>query len=273
MPELPEVETVVRDLRPLLIGQTITELQYSKDKLRKPWQHQWAKKIVRQQILAIERRAKWLVIRLAQPSGLVVHLGMTGQLQLFSADSPPADHTHFRFVLAPCAEELRYRDIRRFGSIQWYADIPKWYAEINQTYGPEPWDISPDDWYKRVHQLKRNWKAILLDQSIISGLGNIYADETCFRAKINPSSLPVNSDKSTIIKILESARDILTEAIELRGSTIRNYIGGSGLKGNFQDEFAVYGRTELPCPNCGSPIQQVRLAGRSTHFCPQCQQV
>lgn len=269
MPELPEVETVVRDLRPLLIGRTIAKIEVGKKPLRRKWSRAWDNRLLGQSVRAIRRRGKWILLDLGDP-WLLVHLGMTGQFTVV-ADSPRANHTHLVFTLDD-ANELRFRDVRRFGSATLFPTV----VDVDQHFidmglGPEPFDLEGKSFHISMQRSRRSVKAILLDQTIVAGVGNIYADESLFEARLNPTLLgdALTARQSAAIQV--AVVKVLTRAIEQRGSSIRDYIGGSGLKGEFQDEFSVYGRTGEPCRKCETPIEKITLAGRSTHFCPQCQ--
>jgi formamidopyrimidine-DNA glycosylase len=271
MPELPEVETVVRDLRPHLIGQRIGAIYAGRLALRRRWQNRWRKEIVDRTVAAIERRGKWIRIDLEGPV-LLVHLGMTGQFTLAPAGLARRDHTHLVLSLGDGAHELRFRDVRRFGSVSFFPDretLERFFAA--RRLGPEPWDVERGYWRERLGKARRCLKALLLDQTVIAGVGNIYADESLFQAKLSPRSLACDINPRQAERLRAAIVTILEQAINLRGSSIRDYIGGSGLKGGFQCEFCVYGRGGEPCPRCGTPIEVIRLAGRSTHFCPRCQ--
>ncbi len=272
MPELPEVETVVRDLRPQLTGRRITSVQVSGLALRKPWVADWHEELVNRKMLAVERRGKWIVVRLEKGRHLVLHLGMSGQLTVKDAAEPMQDHVHLIFGIHDGKRQLRFRDIRRFGSATLFADAD----ELEQFFaasklGPEPFELDATYWKEQLGKTNRVLKAILLDQRVVAGVGNIYADESLFQAKLNPTRPGRDLRGVEADRLRRAIVTVLTRAIERRGSSIRNYVGGSGLQGGYQKEFRVYGRTGKPCPRCGTPIERVRLAGRSTHFCPQCQ--
>ena len=301
MPELPEVETVVRDLRPLAVGRTVVGVRHGNKKLRKPWDAAWNARVAGCRIGALRRRGKWIIINLTpQPpflrrkgepdlsaagappfsgeglgsgSGeprLVVHLGMSGQFTAVDPDAIPPDHLHLVFDLG--GRELRFVDPRRFGSATYFPDeaaVEAFFAAIG--LGPEPFGLDPEHFRREVRKSARSLKAILLDQTVVAGVGNIYADEACFRAKLHPRRKGTSLTAAEADRLREAIEAVLTTAIEHRGSTIRNYVGGSGLRGGFQDRFAAYGRTGEPCPACGTPIECVRLAGRASHFCPSCQ--
>ena len=270
MPELPEVETVVRDLRPLLIGRSFTKIAVGKKALRQKWSRVWQAQLLGQRVEAIERRGKWILINLGEP-WLLVHLGMTGQFTVAAADLPRSAHTHVVFTLDD-TNELRFRDIRRFGSVTFHAtreQLDKIF--IDNGLGPEPFDLDAVSWLAALQSTRRTLKAILLDQTIIAGVGNIYADESLFAAKLHPATLGYTLTPKQAEKLRRAIVAVLTRAIEQRGSSIRDYVGGSGLKGQMQDEFRAYSRTGEPCIRCRAAIVKITLAGRSTHFCPRCQ--
>ena len=270
MPELPEVETVARDLRSLLIGRTVLAVRTGKKSLRRPWSKAWRARVVGRRVEAIARRGKWLLVELHDGGVLLVHLGMTGQFTVAPPGTVASDHTHLTFPLDN-RHELRFRDPRRFGSVTYYPDQSGPAVFLSSKLGPEPWDAPAAEWRGSVKATRRSLKALLLDQTILAGVGNIYADESCCAAGIDPRRLGASLTPAEADRILAAVRSVLTRAIEARGSTIRDYVGGSGLKGGYQNEFRVYGRPGEPCARCGGPIQCVRLAGRSTHFCPVCQ--
>jgi formamidopyrimidine-DNA glycosylase len=294
MPELPEVETVVRDLRPLVVGRTIQVVRQGSKTLRKPWQTEWSAAVAGLRIEGIRRRGKWIVVDLFAPPverkrsknrtvspsisaevppapRLIVHLGMTGQFTAVPVTDPAPDHLHVVFALDGGAE-LRFRDIRRFGSVTLHPDEAAVEAFFKHNgLGPEPFGLDPTYFRKAVRGTSRTLKAVLLDQGVVSGVGNIYADEACFRSGLHPQRRGKSLTCADADRLLESVEAVLTQAIDRRGSTIRDYVGGSGLRGGFQSEFRVYGRTGQPCPTCGEAIQCIRLSGRASHFCPSCQ--
>ncbi|MBI3823113.1 MAG: bifunctional DNA-formamidopyrimidine glycosylase/DNA-(apurinic or apyrimidinic site) lyase [Planctomycetes bacterium] len=270
MPELPEVETVVRDLRPHLVGRSFAKITAGRKALRRPWSRAWEGQLLGQRVDSIQRRGKWIMIDLGKP-WLLVHLGMTGQFTVTSAQMPRETHTHLVFTLDD-ANELRFRDIRRFGSVTCYpsrATLDDVFAE--NGLGPEPFDLDADYWRASLRATQRNLKAILLDQTIVAGVGNIYADESLFEASLHPTLIGRALTAKQAETLQHAIVEVLTRAIDRRGSSIRDYIGGSGLKGQMQDEFRVYGRTGAPCLRCRTSIAKITLAGRSTHFCPKCQ--
>jgi formamidopyrimidine-DNA glycosylase len=271
VPELPEVETVVRELRPRLVGQCIVSVRAGTKTLRKPWVAAWAAKIRGRRVHAIRRRGKWIVVSFECGPTLVIHLGMTGRLMVHTAEEPVATHTHLIFGLDN-GEEMRFNDIRRFGSATLFEDsaaLQRHFAD--SRLGPEPFTLKSGLWRDRLAATRRCLKAVLLDQTVVAGVGNIYADESLFEARLPPTRLGRDVTASEAERLRKAVVKVLNRAVARRGSSIRNYVGGSGLKGRYQQEFRVYGRTGKPCRRCRTPIARLRLAGRSTHYCPQCQ--
>jgi formamidopyrimidine-DNA glycosylase len=271
VPELPEVETVVRDLRPLLTGRRIKAVWASRHRLRRPWSPTWKRRLVGRKIESVSRRGKWIVLGL-EGQALVFHLGMTGQLTVQSAQAPRDEHLHLSFTLDRARKQLRFHDIRRFGSATLFKDaqaLERFFARVG--LGPEPFDVDADWWRERLEATDRNLKAVLLDQRVVAGVGNIYADESLFEAGLYPGRRALKLKPPEADLLRKAISTVLKRAIRRRGSSIRNYVGGSGLQGGYQKEFRVYGRTGEPCPRCRTAIVRVRLAGRSTHYCPRCQ--
>ncbi len=272
MPELPEVETVVRELRPRLVGRRITSVRVGKRALRRRWSPAWRRRLLGRRVTEVRRRGKWIVIDLDDQSEIVWHLGMTGQLTVVSAGQPRRPHTHIVLGLDEGERELRFRDVRRFGSAVWFPDrqaVERSFTEAG--LGPEPFDLDRNTWRRRLAGTRRCLKAVLLDQRAVAGVGNIYADESLFEARLHPAQLGRQTSRRQAERLRQAIVTVLSRAIERRGSSIRDYVGGSGTPGSYQAEFRVYGRPGEPCPRCGRPIERVRLAGRSTHFCPRCQ--
>jgi formamidopyrimidine-DNA glycosylase len=272
VPELPEVETVVRDLQPCLRGRRLARVrQTSRHVLRTPWRPAWSGAVAGQRIRSVTRRGKWILMTLENEAFLVFHLGMTGQLTIVPAGTPLADHTHLVFDLDN-EQQLRFRDIRRFGSVTLFFGrqaLEDFFAA--SRLGPEPFDAAAQYWRDCLCSSKRCLKAVLLDQTIVAGVGNIYADEALFEAQLHPARLACDLDKAEADRLRRAVASVLRRGIKRRGASIRNYVGGSGLQGEYQNEFRVYGRTGEPCPRCGAAIESRRLAGRSSHFCPTCQ--
>ena len=273
MPELPEVETIVRDLRPRLAGRRLSAVKpASRHALRKPWDAAWNAEVAGRLVEHVRRRGKWILVGLEGEKTLVIHLGMTGQLVVTPAAEPVSSHTHLIFPLDDGTEELRFRDIRRFGSATLYRsrqELEDFFVEAG--LGPEPFNLRPAYWRHCLRATKRCLKAVLLDQCVVAGVGNIYADESLFQARLHPARPGCDLDDAEADRLRRAVAAVLRRAIERRGSSIRDYVGGSGRRGEYQNEFRVYGRTGRPCSRCKTAIVQTRLAGRSSHFCPQCQ--
>ncbi|MCY2943963.1 MAG: bifunctional DNA-formamidopyrimidine glycosylase/DNA-(apurinic or apyrimidinic site) lyase [Planctomycetota bacterium] len=271
MPELPEVETVVRDLRPLLCGTTILSVIKPPEAIRRAGKHPWEAVLKNRHFESISRRGKWIIHHLDNKGHLLIHLGMTGQLLVQPKGHGLTDHLHMILALDQTFE-WKFRDIRRFGNIQYFAnptDLALFWTK--QNLGPEPFKVDRHYWATRLKGTSRNLKALLLDQTLLAGLGNIYADEALHLAKLHPEMRGQNLTSKQNECLLRAIENVLTESIKNRGSTIRDYVGGSGLKGGQQLNLQVYGRTDNPCFTCGNPIKRTVLAGRSTHFCPKCQ--
>jgi formamidopyrimidine-DNA glycosylase len=274
VPELPEVETVVRDLRPGLVGRRFAAVEVSAYPLRRHWSAAWGPAVVGRRVDEVRRRGKWIVVRLEEAGHLVIHLGMSGQLRVLPAAEPRAPHTHLVFRLDDGRDELRFRDPRRFGSATLFPDhdaVERFFAAAG--LGPEPFDLGTRYLRDRLAATRRCLKAVLLDQRVVAGVGNIYADESLFQARLHPAQLGHATTAAEVARLRRAIVTVLNRAITRRGSSIRDYIGVSGAKGAYQEEFRVYSRTGEPCPRCRRPITQVRLAGRSTHFCPRCQRL
>jgi formamidopyrimidine-DNA glycosylase len=271
MPELPEVETVVRDLRPRLIGRVIRSVRAGRKALRRRWSAAWGARLAGRRIESLGRRGKWIIVSLDGGVHLLIHLGMTGQLRVWPAQQPRQTHTHLIIDLDG-ADQLRFRDVRRFGSVSLFTDRASLDRFLEDSkLGPEPFDLQPACWRQRLMATERCLKAALLDQRLVAGVGNIYADESLFEARLSPLRRGCDLNAAHADRLRQAIIVVLLRAIEQRGSSIRDYLGGDGQPGNYQEEFRVYGRTGEPCSRCRTAIACMRLAGRSTHFCPRCQ--
>jgi formamidopyrimidine-DNA glycosylase len=273
VPELPEVETVVRDLRGPLVGRRLGTVRVSRKRLRCRWTPAWSGLLRGRTVAAIERRGKWILIDLGGP-WLLAHLGMTGQLRVVPAKEAMMAHTHLVIPLDAGELELRFRDVRRFGSVRYFAER----AELDtflapERLGPEPFALEPGPWRQRLGRTSRSLKAVLLDQTVVAGVGNIYADEALHEARLHPAHRAQDLTPRQADALRRAITRVLTRAIAGRGTTLRDYVGGSGLRGTFQEKLRAYGRTGEPCLRCGTPIERIVLAGRSTHFCPTCQAI
>ena len=273
MPELPEVETIAADLRPHLVGRTISRVELSFPTIvRHPEPEMFVDGIAGMRIESVQRRGKYILIGLGNHLVLVVHLGMTGQLRIVDAAAPLEKHTHAVFFLDD-GKELRYRDPRRFGRLLLGTEEELMTAKKMPRLGPEPIDpaFEPDDLYRRLRRRRAPVKAVLLDQKAIAGVGNIYADESLHRAGLRPTRRANTVSRKSARRLHESLRDSLQTAITNRGSSVDTYRDAWGEMGGQQEQLLVYGRAGEPCLTCGRPLSSVRIGGRTTVFCRNCQ--
>ena len=273
MPELPEVETVRRRIAPLVEGTTIASAEIVDPRLTRPVSPSLvADALVGERIAAVERRGKYLLWRLESGRTLVVHLRMTGSLLHFPAGDLPAD-AHRRATLAlDTGAAVGYRDVRRFGTWE-LLDDGHLRPYLASRVGPEP--LAPSFTRARLARIvagrRAPIKAVLLDQRRIAGIGNIYADEALWRARIHPRRPAGELDAPEIAHLHRAVRAALRRGVELNGSTLRDYVTPDGEGGGMQHEFHVYGRLGEPCDRCGRPIERIVVGGRGTWLCPRCQ--
>lgn len=273
MPELPEVETIVADLRPHLSGRTIVTCELLFPSIvRHPEPEEFIDAIAGRRIESVGRRGKFILIELGAGLLLVVHLGMTGQLRLVGADSPIEKHTHAIFTLDD-GRHLRYRDPRRFGRLLLGTEQALLQSKTLPRLGPEPIDpgFAADELYRRLRGRRTSLKAVLLDQASIAGVGNIYADESLHRARLRPDRPAGSVSLKSAQRLHDSLRESLQVAIANRGSSVDTYRDAWGEFGGQQEKLLVYGRAGEPCFTCGRPLSVIRLAGRTTVFCRRCQ--
>ena len=270
MPELPEVETVVRGLRQPLIGKTVESMWYTWGKtLHSPDAPEFAARIAGQTFRAINRRAKYILCEL-DDDVLVVHLKMTGRLYVTDNNASHDADQWVRFGLQlDSDQQLRFSDPRKFGRVYLTGDIEM----ITGSLGPEPLadDFTVDTFRERLEGRSKIIKALLLDQTFIAGVGNIYADEALYRAKIHPLTAANGLSDTAIERLYYAVRAALQAGIDHEGASINWYRKPDGTRGESQHHFYVYGRTGEPCLTCGTPIEKIRVAQRGTHFCPVCQ--
>lgn len=273
MPELPEVEVVRQGLAPLVTGRTILAIATSRKKLRKTFPRAKMEEFAKgATILAVTRRAKYLLLHLSSKALMVFHLGMTGKLGLFPPEGPAKKHDHLRFLLDN-GKEMRFHDVRRFGFAELFTAEELARHEPFAELGPEPFaeEFSAEYLFEKAGRKRVPVKGYLMDNRVVVGLGNIYANETLFAAGIHPETPANMVQKREWQRIVTASRAILTKAIAMGGSTISDYENASGKPGYFQLELAVYGRDGKPCPRCRQAIQRIVLGGRATFFCPRCQ--
>lgn len=284
MPELPEVETVRRGLRPALEGARLTRVEARRPDLRFPLPDGFVQRLTGARIERLERRAKYLLAPLDRGDTLVMHLGMTGRFEIEGGAqavrpgefhyAPPSDPKHAHVVFeTEAGDRITYSDPRRFGFMDLIATDRLAEHPWFRAMGPEPLgpDFGPDLLVRAFAGRKQSPKTLLLDQRTVAGLGNIYVCEALHTARISPEK-PAGSVSKAKLKVLaEAVRVVLTEAIAAGGSTLRDYAGADGALGYFQHSFKVYGREGEACPVCATKIVRIVQGGRSTFFCPACQ--
>lgn len=273
MPELPEVETVRRTLEPKIKGLKFTAVELQMPKVIKtPDPDQFKEFILEKKIMKMSRRGKYLLIHLSEKFVLLVHLRMTGRLTYAENDEPAAKHTHVIFTLSNGCQ-LRFCDTRQFGRL-WLVHETE-LAELSgfKDLGVEPLSdqFTRDYLKKELRRRHTRIKPLLLDQTFIAGLGNIYTDEALHRARINPERLCTTLTPHEIARLYQAIREVLAEGIENRGTTVRDYIDGDGRAGSFQELLRVYSREGESCPLCHKAIVRKKVGGRSSYYCPHCQ--
>jgi formamidopyrimidine-DNA glycosylase len=278
MPELPEVETIARGVDERLRGDRIETTWFSeKPEPFKSSPQTMAKELPGRRIDRVHRVGKHIVFDLENKptkgkySELqwIVHLGMSGRLLVAEADTPVPRHTHGILHLAS-GRELRFVDPRRFGRMALHGTSSQETKRFAGT-GQEPFDISQGDFAALFRSRRTPIKAALLNQKLLHGVGNIYADESLFRAGIRPRRMACHLKRAELDRLHSSVQSVLREAISLGGSSVSDYVDAAGVKGFFQLEHRVYLRTGLPCLVCGTPIRRLLVGGRGTHYCPRCQ--
>ncbi len=269
MPELPEVETTRRGIAPHLVGQRVSRVIVRERRLRWPIPEDLDVRLSGQRIEAVERRAKYLLIRF-EAGTLIAHLGMSGSLRLVEGALPAAKHEHVDLLLES-GQALRYTDPRRFGALLW-SDDPLSHVLL-ASLGPEPLSEAFDG--ERLFQLSRGRsmavKPFIMDNAVVVGVGNIYASEALFAAGIDPRRPAGGISRSHYLKLADEIKRILALAIERGGTTLRDFVGGDGKPGYFQQELFVYGRGGEFCKHCGTTLREVRLGQRASVYCSRCQ--
>ena len=273
MPELPEVETIVRDLRPHLRGQRLAAvLSVNPPILRFPSAESFRTAAEGAVFGILARRGKFIHAPLSSGDQLVVHLGMTGTLTLEQEDEPVRPHTHLRLRL-DSGQELRYRDPRRFGRVLLGPEGQLRQAGLLPLLGPDPLDRTFSEWPGggAVRSSRRAVKAALLDQEVVAGCGNIYADEALFLARLRPTRTASSLSASQWARLGAALTVVMREAIRRRGTSFSDYRDGFGARGEAYESLMVYGRAGLPCVRCGRSLVARRIAGRTTVYCRWCQ--
>jgi formamidopyrimidine-DNA glycosylase len=258
VPELPEVETVVRTLAPHLAGRRIVSASFTSRFVTPGDRRKLAARLAGRTVQDIRRRGKFIVITL-DAGTFTVHLGMTGKLLM---DGQTSEHTHGVFTLDEGV--LLYEDPRQFGRIEWG-------GKRAARLGPEPLEIGLDEFRARLKTRKAQIKPLLLNQTFLAGMGNIYVDEALHASGIHPLAIASRLSAPRVARLYQAIRDVLTLAITHRGSSISDYVDADGERGDFQILHRAYGREGEPCLTCGTPIRKILVGQRGTHFCPRCQ--
>ncbi len=269
MPELPEVETSRRGIEPHLLGRTLSGVVVRQPRLRWPVPAGLAQELPGARVLAVGRRAKYLLLRLDRGT-LIIHLGMSGSLRVLPATTPPGRHDHWDLLFG--AHCLRLRDPRRFGALLWTREAPERHPLLRHL-GPEPLsDAFHGDWLYQVARRRRGAvKPFVMDGRVVVGVGNIYANEALFAAGIHPQRPCHRISAARYRALAGQIKQILDHAIRQGGTTLRDFQREDGRPGYFAQELAVYGRAGAPGPRCGHGIRRRRIGQRSSFFCPRCQ--
>lgn len=270
MPELPEVETVARGLRTLLVGRTISGVSVGWSRtVACPTVDVFRERIAGRRVVSIGRRGKYIVIGL-DVGYLLIHLKMSGRLQVAPAGEPLDKHTHMIFDLDN-RQQLRFQDTRKFGRVYLVAELD----EVTSRLGPEPLadDFTLHEFRRLLARRSGRLKSLLMNQEFLAGIGNIYADETLFAARLHPLRKADSLTPDEQVRLYNAIRSVLQRAIEGRGTTLGDggYLDAQGQAGAYQEQIAVYGRQGAPCSSCQTSIERMIIGGRSSHYCPTCQ--
>jgi len=269
MPELPEVETIRRSLLPHVVGARISGVTVRERRLRRPIARDFAARVRGRRIVDLERRGKYLLFHLDDGRVLLVHLGMSGSLEVAAPDKLPDPHDHVVIGLDR-GVALVFNDPRRFGLMRVgrVDDLAELRQVGRDTLTAAP---SPDEWRQLVRGRRLPIKNLLMDQRVLGGVGNIYANEMLFQAGIRPRRRAAGLRQQELARLSDAMRSVLEEAVGLGGSSISDYRDANGRPGSFQMRHAVYDRAGSPCATCGAKIKRIVLGGRSSFYCPRCQ--
>jgi formamidopyrimidine-DNA glycosylase len=270
LPELPEVETTRRGIEPHAVGRRIVALHVHEPRLRWRVQEDLPLQVAGRRILQARRRAKYLLIDIEEGT-LLLHLGMSGSLRVLPADTPRVPHDHFDLLL-DSGLTLRFNDPRRFGSLHYTTADPNEHPLL-ASLAPEPFDPAFNTEYLWRITRKRSVaiKQLLMNSRLVVGVGNIYANEALFRAKIRPRRRARTLSRDELSRLARAVRSVLAMAIRVGGTTLRDFVGADGSPGYFRQKLYVYERTGKPCRSCRTPVRQLTQGQRSTYYCPTCQ--
>lgn len=270
MPELPEVETTLRGIRPHIENQLVYQVIIRQPKLRWPIPTDLPQQLEQQTLKNLSRRAKYLLLHF-EAGTLLIHLGMSGSLRVVPANTPPAKHDHFEleFNNQKC---IRLTDPRRFGAVLWLGTEPYKHALLSKL-GPEPLsnDLTAHYLYEKSRQKKVSIKQFLMNQVIVTGIGNIYCTEALYYAGISPIRAAGNISLKRYQTLVTQIKKTLSLAIEQGGTTLRDFVGSDGKPGYFKQELSAYGRSGMPCKHCKHPLIEIKQAQRTTVYCTHCQ--
>lgn len=275
MPELPEVETVRRTLEPLVKNKKIVGVTVWYEKIIVGNKQNFCKSLVGKTIKKIDRYGKYLLIRLNDNLTIVSHLRMEGKYRLVSdKDLPKEKHDHLQFEFND-GSALRYNDVRKFGRMQLTETGTEEIVTGIKNLGPEPntTEFSLDYFKRALSNRRKNIKTLLLDQSVVAGLGNIYVDEVLWKSKIHPLSSANALSEEAVQSLYDNINQTIAEAINLRGTTVHTFLAADGLAGGYQNKLQVYGHQGRACSRCGNIFKKIKVSGRGTVFCPNCQKV
>ena len=270
MPELPEVESIAAGLRKTICGLIISSIDVRRAALLRRGRPADLRALVDRRITGVRRRGKHLILE-AGDRVLIFHLRMTGGFQWADPAAPVDKHTHLILRFKRGRRELRFHDVRKFGFVLCLPASGLDACPELSGLGPEPLEIGFEEFYARLRERRGRLKSVLLDQSFVAGIGNIYADEMLFESGIHPLASAAGLSRARAFRLWTAMRAVLAKAVAAGGSTIRSYRNADGEIGHFQDDHRVYGRTGEPCPGCGNPVRRRTIGGRSSHFCPCCQ--
>lgn len=270
MPELPEVETTRRGIEPHTVGRYVVALTVYEPRLRWPVQEGLPAMVVGQRVMHAKRRAKYLLLEL-ESGTLLLHLGMSGSLRVLPEDTPLLKHDHFDLVL-DSGSTLRFNDPRRFGSLHYTTSDPNEHPLL-VGLAPEPLDAAFNAEYlwQTTRGRRVAIKQFLMNSKLVVGVGNIYASEALFRAKVRPRRQASSLSRVEVARLAKAVRTVLAMAIRVGGTTLRDYVGADGLPGYFRQKLFVYERASQPCRKCGTLVRQLTQGQRSTYYCPTCQ--
>jgi formamidopyrimidine-DNA glycosylase len=270
MPELPEVETTRRGIEPHAVGRRIVQMHLYEKRLRWKVQEDLPDLIAGQLIRHARRRAKYLLLEL-ESGTLMLHLGMSGSLRVLPADLPRLPHDHFDLILSS-GNTLRFNDPRRFGSLHYITGDPNKHPLLAKL-APEPLDpaFNADYLWRVTRRRKVAIKQLLMNSQLVVGVGNIYASEALFKAKVRPKRQARNLNRAEVTRLAKAVKSVLSMAIRVGGTTLRDYVGADGQPGYFRQKLFVYERDKQPCRNCDTPVRQLTQGQRSTYYCPTCQ--